>query len=58
MVKWNGNHYHSGYPVSGSIYYEDEDGSFWIYDDEENYVPGIGDFTRYDWVEVEEINEK
>ena len=52
-VKWNGNHYFSGESVSGSKH-RVKDGKHEIYDDEENYVAGLGDFTRNTWVEIDE----
>lgn len=51
-VKWNGNHYEAGQWVYG--YYAYFDGMHQIYDCEENYVTGVGDLTRYEWVEVDE----
>ena len=52
-VKWHGNHYFSGEDVSGSKI-KHEDDKCYLYDDEEYYEPGIGDLTRYDWVEIDE----
>ena len=51
IVKWNGNHYYSGDEVKGSKI-EWRGDELWLFDDEENYIKGIGDFTRYDWVEI------
>lgn len=53
-VKYNGNHYDAGQWVVG--YYAYFDGHHQIYDCEENYVDGIGDFTRYQWVEIDVTN--
>jgi len=52
-VKWNGDHYFCGEKVTGSKI-RIEDGKVFLYDDEESYIKGVGDFTRYAWVEVEE----
>ena len=54
IVKWHGNHYFSGNEVSGSKIEHREDGTIWLYDDEENYISGIGGFARYEWVEIKE----
>lgn len=51
-VKWNGNHYEAGQWVYG--YYAFFDGMHQVYDCAENYVSGLGDFTRYEWVEIDE----
>lgn len=51
-VKWNGDHYESGEWVIG--YYVYFDGEHQIYDCEDNYVAGLGDFTRYQLVEIDE----
>ncbi len=50
-VLYNGNHYHSGEVVIGSKIKVEGFKTF-LYDDEENYVNGIGDFTRNEWVEI------
>lgn len=52
-VKYNGDHYESGQWVKGS--YAFFDGMHQIYDDEEYYIAGMGDHTRYTWVEIDEI---
>mgnify|MGYP006973285755 CR=1 FL=1 len=54
VVKWNGRHYLAGQIVFGSLMNKEENGSVYIYDNKQNYVDGIGDFTRYEWVEVEQ----
>jgi len=51
IVKWNGNHYFSGDEVKGSKI-EWRGDELWLYDDEENYIGGMGDFTRYEWVQI------
>ena len=51
-VMWNGNHYFQGQVVCGSNVECREDGTVWLWDDEEDYFPGLGDFTRHEWVEV------
>lgn len=56
IVKWNGDHYFSGAVVKGSKV-ERRGDSLWLYDDEENYVSGLGDLTRYAWVEIEDQPE-
>lgn len=55
-VKYNGNHYYAGDTVIGSQL-KIEDGITYIFDDDEVYVKGLGDFTRYEWVEVTEVEE-
>lgn len=52
-VLFNGNHYYAGDEVSGSKVKFNPDGSAWLYDDEDNYVYGLGDFTRYEWVKID-----
>lgn len=53
-VKWNGDHYEAGQEVRGSKY-RILNGKIELYDDEENYIMGFGDFTRYTWVEIDEL---
>lgn len=50
-VLYNGNHYHANEKVVGSKIKVEGFKTF-LYDDEENYVNGIGDFTRNEWVEI------
>lgn len=51
-VKWNGNHYTAGEDVIGSsINYDKE--KYWLFDDQESYISGLGDVTRREWVEVD-----
>ena len=52
-VKWNGNHYFAGDIVRGSKIETRNSNETWLFDDEENYIMGLGDFTRYDWVEID-----
>lgn len=51
-VKFSGNHYHAGETVRGSKIRQLEDGRIELYDDEENYMKGVGDLTRYEYVQV------
>lgn len=51
IVKWNGDHYFSGDEVRGSKI-EWRGSELWLYDDDDYYVVGIGDLTRYEWVEI------
>lgn len=53
VVKWNGNHYFARQVVKGSKV-ERRGSELWLFDDEEMYIRGIGDFTRYEWVEIED----
>ena len=50
-VLYNGNHYHSGEVVIGSKI-KNRLFKTYLFDDEENYVNGVGDFTRNEWVEI------
>ena len=52
IVKWHGNHYYAGDKVIGTKI-EWRGDELWLFDDEETYISGIGDFTRYEWVEIE-----
>lgn len=52
-VKYNGNHYSAGEWVFGH-YHQNEDGDHFIFDNEENYIANIGDFTVYEDVEIDE----
>jgi len=52
-VMWNGNHYFKNDEVIGSKIKYKGDGTLWLYDDEDNYIRGFGDFTRYEWVEID-----
>ena len=52
-VKYNGNHYFAGEWVIGH-YHQNENGEHLIFDNEENYIENIGDFTRYEDVEIDE----
>lgn len=54
-VAWNGNHYEQGQEVSGGKIEVKGDGKLYLYDDEENYVAGLGDLTRYAWVEIDPL---
>ena len=54
-VKWNGDHYEAGQVVKGSKYRIVE-GKIELYDDEDNYIMGFGDFTRHTWVEIDEFS--
>lgn len=56
-VKSYGNHYFPEQVVSGSLV-KQVNGRWFLFDDEENYVKGLGDLTRYEWVEVEESTMK
>ena len=52
-VKYNGNHYFAGVWVIGH-YHQNENGEHLIFDNEDNYIENIGDFTRYEDVEIDE----
>ncbi len=52
-VKYNGNHYFAGEWVIGH-YHQNENGEHLIFDNEDNYIENIGDFTRYEDVEIDE----
>ena len=52
-VKYNGNHYFAGEWVIGH-YHQNENGEHLIFDNEENYIENIGDFTAYTDVEIDE----
>ena len=52
-VKYNGNHYFAGEWVFGH-YHQNENGEHLIFDNEENYIANIGDFTAYADVEINE----
>ena len=52
-VKYNGNHYFAGEWVFGH-YHQNENGEHLIFDNEENYITNIGDFTAYADVEIDE----
>lgn len=58
IVKWNGNHYFAGQEVIGSKIETRDDGTVWLFDDEENYHDGYGDMARDEWVEVDESTVK
>lgn len=51
-VKYHGNHYFAGETVEGSKI-EWRGDELWLFDDDYNYIMGLGDFTRYEWVEIE-----
>ena len=55
IVKYNGNHYHAGQIVMGSHFVRNK-GSIYLFDDNLNYVDGVGDLTRYEYVEVSVIS--
>ena len=50
-VKYNGNHYFEDEIVCGTII-KIEDGKLLLFDNEKNYITGLGDFTREEWVEI------
>lgn len=52
-VKYYGNHYFAGEVVRGSKIEARNGNETWLFDDEENYILGLGDFTRYEWVEID-----
>lgn len=52
-VKYNGNHYFAGEWVFGH-YHKNENGEHLIFDNKENYIANIGDFTAYADVEIDE----
>ncbi len=52
-VKYNGNHYFAGEWVFGH-YHQNKNGEHLIFDNEENYIANIGDFTAYADVEIDE----
>ena len=51
-IEFYGNHYFPGQVIYGTKI-KVEDGHVFIFDDEENYVPGLGDLTRHEWAEVD-----
>lgn len=51
-VKYNGNHYFAGEWVFGH-YHQNENGEHLIFDNKENYIENIGDFTAYADVEID-----
>lgn len=53
-VKYNGNHYFAGEWVFGH-YHQNEKGEHLIFDNKENYIANIGDFTAYVDVEIDEV---
>ena len=50
-VKWTGNHYFSGDEVYGSKVKFEEDGSWWLFDDEE-YLCFGHTLSNDCWVEI------
>ena len=52
-VKWNGNHYFSGDEVKGSKIKQEEDGTWWLFDDEEYSLFGHT-LCNYCWVEIKD----
>ena len=52
-VKYNRNHYFAGEWVIGH-YHQNEKGEHLIFDNEDNYIANIGDFTAYEDVEIDE----
>lgn len=52
-VKYNGNHYFEGEWVKGH-YHQNTGGRYYIFDNDNNYMKNIGDFTRYEDVEIDE----
>ena len=55
IVKYNGNHYHAGQIVIGSDFVRKGE-SIYLFDDNLNYVDGVGDLTRNEYVEVSVIS--
>ncbi|MCK9482094.1 MAG: YopX family protein [Bacteroidia bacterium] len=52
-VKHNGFHYFAGEWIIGH-YHKNKNGEHLIFDNEENYIANIGDFTAYEDVEIDE----
>lgn len=59
IVKWSGNHYHSGQEVTGSRVKQEKDGTVYLFDDEEKFFPNLGEVPpRNKWVQVEHQSVK